>query len=339
MPLDIDRLNLLLTLGRHAEGEKAAREAIAENPNWAAGYSFLALFLSNLGQHLPAVRAAKDGIAKDPHDPWGHAVLASALDRMGRTEQALPPVLEALRLDPTYAFAHRMRCSILCAERRYREAREAALEGLRHHPTDEMLLHWKGWAEQVGGRLTTAVRTAEEGLAKHPDSAALRNVLGCALMEAAGAGGPVARIRDHRRADAAFREAIRLRPGEPAYQDNRRNNALRCRRYVLKPLLPALTVASGLLVLAAVLHAVSHGAKENGVMLLLGFVAYIPGLTLVSEGKEWFVLTAPLGRFGLPTVPLTRGERIKGRIAWSFVIGAMMVAPAVAWVMALVARL
>ncbi len=339
MPLDLDRLNLLLTLGRHAEGEKAARAAIAADPNWAAGYSFLALFLSHQGQHLPAVRAAKDGVGKAPHDPWAHAVLATALDRMGRTEQALVATMEALRLDPTYAFAHRMRCQILCNDYRLYEARKAALEGLKYHPTDEMLLHWKGWAEQTAGRLTTAVKTAEEGLKTHPGSAALRNVLGCALMEAAEGGGPFERIRSHRRADAAFREAIRLRPGEPAYQDNRRNNALRCRRYVLKPLLPALTVASGLLVLAAVLDAVSHGAKENGVMLLLGYVAYIPGLTLVSEGKEWFVLTAPLGRFGLPTVPLTRGERIKGRIAWTFVIGAMIVAPVVAWVLALALRL
>jgi tetratricopeptide (TPR) repeat protein len=338
MPLDIDRLNLLLTLGRYADGEKAAREAIAQDPNRAAGYSFLAVFLSHQGHHLAAIRAAKDGIARDPHDAWVHAVLASALDRLGRSDQALAATAEALRLDPTYAFAHRMRCQILCTERRYREARQAALDGLRHHPTDEMLLHWKGWAEQVAGRLATAVKTAEEGLKQHPNSASLRNVLGCALMEAAEADGPIARVRDHRRADAAFREAIRLRPGEPAYQDNRRNNALRCRRYVLKPLLLAVMAASALLAVAGIWATLKGGGRMPPVLLVLGIAAYIPGLVHLNAAEDWFVLGAPLDRLGVPTVPLSPDERRKGRRWWPVVLGAVVGVPAVAWVLALAAR-
>jgi hypothetical protein len=59
MPADLDRLNLLLNLGRHAEGAKAGREVIAGCSEWAGRYGFLARLLSHQVRHLPAVRAAR----------------------------------------------------------------------------------------------------------------------------------------------------------------------------------------------------------------------------------------------------------------------------------------
>src|SRR5690348_15165006 len=59
-----ERLNLLLTLGRYADGERAAREAIGREPEYAAGYTFLALFLLNQGRAEPALVAARDGVRR-----------------------------------------------------------------------------------------------------------------------------------------------------------------------------------------------------------------------------------------------------------------------------------
>jgi tetratricopeptide (TPR) repeat protein len=339
MPSDLDRLNLLLTLGRYAEGEKAAREAIGENPEWGTAYGFLALFLSNQGHHLPAIRAAKDCVGKDPHDPWGHAVRACVLNRLDRTRQALAAADEAIRLDPTYAYARCVRCEILCTEERYRDARITAIDGLRHHPTDEMLLHWKGWVEYRTGRLDAAVKTAEEGLRHHPDSAALRNVLGCALMERAEGRTPIGRVRDHKRAEEAFREAIRLRPSETAYQENRRNNAVRGRRYVLWVLLIPLTILSFAAAVTGSVVAMGGGLPKPGAGVI-GFAAaaYAIGLVFLQTEAEWVILSAPVGRLDMPTVPLTRNERKKGFWLWLLVAGALVGAPAAAWVLALSAR-
>src|SRR5436305_94765 len=104
---DLDRLNLLLTLRRNAEGEKAAQEAIAADPEWGAGYSFLALFLLNLDLPGKAQRPARDGVGKAPHDPWAHVALASVLGRLKRFDEAQVCLKEALRLDPGYGYAHR----------------------------------------------------------------------------------------------------------------------------------------------------------------------------------------------------------------------------------------
>jgi tetratricopeptide (TPR) repeat protein len=340
MPADLDRLNLLLTLGRHAEGEKAAREAIAEAPGWAAGYGFLALFLSNQGQHLPAIRAARDCVGKDPHDAWGHAVRAAVLHRHGRTDQALPAVREALRLDPTYAYAYRVHCEMLCAEKRFRDARRTAHEGLEHHPTDEMLLHWKGWAEYMSDRLDAARRTAENGLKHHPDSASLRNVLACALMDEAEKCLPVGRFRRYRRGDAILREAIRLDPTEKSYQDNRRNNALRCRRAFVKPLLMIVMLVSVILTLVGMAvgtRAPAHWVPAFGAGLLAA--SYLPGLVLINEGKDWFLLSAPLGRLGFPAVPLEPEEERRARVWWRIVLAGLFGAPVAIWLVALLVRL
>jgi tetratricopeptide (TPR) repeat protein len=339
MSPDLDRLNLLLSLRRYAEGEKAAREAIAANPEWASAYGYLAIFLYRQGRHLPAVRAARDCVGKDPHNPWGHAVRATALNRLGRNEDALAATDEAIRLDPTYAYAYQVRCYVLCAELRFGEARMAAIDGLKHQPTDEELLHWKGWAEYRTGRYDATIRTAEEGLRLHPDSASLRNVLGCTLMELAGSGWTVRRLRNYRRAEAALREAVRLDPSDPAYQDNRRKNALRCRRFILKLLLPALMVASGLLVVTAIVFAFKSGKGLSGVALMISLFTYIPGLSYLNAEEPWFFLSAPLALFGLPTVPLDPDEIRKGRRAWAVGIAALVGTPVIAWVLALASRL
>lgn len=335
---DLDRLNLLLSLSRYAEGEKAAREAIGENPEWGAGYGFLALFLSNQGHHLPAVRAARDCVAKEPHDPWAHAVRATVLRRLGRNDEALAAADEAIRIDHTYAYAYHVRCDVLCAEQRYREARVTAIDGLQHHPTDEGLLQRKGWAEQMTGRLDAAIWTAEAALKLHPDSPSLRNVVGCARMDMADGGWLAARIHNYRQADAMFREAIRLRPGESAYQDNRRLNALRCRQFVVKAVLPGLMLVSALLVAAPGVVA----ARGGGVVCcfaMVGLFAYIPGLSHLNAGEPWFFLSAPVKWLGLPTVPLPSDEARKGRWAWRGVIGVLVAMPAVAWALVLASRI
>jgi tetratricopeptide (TPR) repeat protein len=340
MPPDLDRLNLLLTLGRNAEGEKAAREAIAANPEWAAGYGYLALFLSNQGHHLPAIRAAKDCVGKNPHDPWGHAVRACVLNRLGRTDQALAAADEAIRLDPTYAYARCVRSEILCAERQFARARFTAIDGLRYHPTDEDLIHRKGWAEQMSGRLDDAVDTARDGLRHHPDSPSLRNVLGCALMERAETRNLIGRIRDHNRAETALREAVRLRPGETAYQGNRRNNALRCRRYVLWVLLIPLAVLSLAAAVTGSVLALGGGLPKPGAGVIgLAAAAYAIGLVFLQTEAEWVLLSAPVGRLGVPTVPLTPDEQRKGRLMWLLVAGVLVGAPAAAWILALAVRL
>lgn len=331
-----DRLSLLLNLGRCADGEAAAREALGHDPEYAAGYTFLALFLLNQGRAEPAVAAARDGVKRAPRDPWAHAVLAYALAGSNQPERALDAAHEALRLDPTCVLGHQVRCQALCHRRRFRDAERAAWDGLAHHPIDEQLVFWLAWSQREQGEWDRAIDTAEQGLRVHPRSADLRNVLGCALWQSTAMRDRLDRLRAHRRAEAAFREAVRLAPADRVHQENRRNNAIACRRHVLWVVLIPLGLASFAALTVGLAQAAAAGYGGSPCFVLPGLALYLFGVLRLMTAAP-FLLGAPLGWLGVPTVPLARGERWKGRAWWFFACAGLVGAPAAAWLFALAA--
>lgn len=309
---DLERLNLLLTLGRYADGEKAARDAIGREPEWGPGYTFLAIFLGNLGRGGEALEPARVGVAKESADPWAHATLARTHLRVGSPKRAVAAAEEALRLDPTYAYARSVLAQAFCIRKRFQDAHAAAVEGLRHSPEDEDLLRWKGWAEYGRSRIAEARATAETGLRLHPRSDSLFNLLGCTLQHQGEHQyvWAVARwYRLHQQAEEAFREAVRLDPACANYQENREDNALVFRRRLLQAGLHAgflalVLVAGGLM---------CAGAGPAGLAVaVLAVWGYIGGLFLSAATPGWMLLAAPLGWLDgvrLPPSPALRAAR------------------------------
>jgi tetratricopeptide (TPR) repeat protein len=336
MATDLERLNLLLSLRRYAEGEKAAREAIAAEPEWAAGYIYLALFLLNQRRAWEAVEAAQVGVGKDPHDPWGHAVFALANLRVGASRTAWNAARTAIALNPTSPLGRAVEAEIMCDWGHFGDAIATAAEGLRHSPQDEHLLHWKGWAEHRLDRFGEALATADEGLRHHPRSDGLLNVRGISLQTMAEHSWlPWRRLRLHQAADAAYREALRLAPVEKAYQQNRRFNILTARLFVLWRLLPPVTLAS----VAATLPAMKYCPIPLVYLILFSPVVHLPGYLLLRDGDEPFVLAAPLAWLRLRSGSVSPDEWEAGRWWWGVVIAAWIGTPAVAWLTTLVARL
>lgn len=271
--MDDARLDLLISLNRYREAEAAAREAIGADPRWAHGYSHLARALLGQDKLRDAEQAAREGVRKAPDDAWAHAVLGVVLNCRHRYKDAHRAGLDALRLWPNYPLAHRVIANAAAGLKRYKVAALAAADGLAHDPTDEGLIAAKAWAEYRQGKMPDAAATAEAGLAAHPASADLLHLLGCVRWEQAKrALRPRTRLRLHREADALFADAVRQRPTEPAFRDNRRANALACRAAVVGWL--------------AGLVAVGTVATLSLVAVATGWMAekFIAGLALASVG-------------------------------------------------------
>lgn len=307
MTSDNDRLNLLLDLRRYSDAEKAARDAIGRDPQWAAAYTHLARAL--MGQNKQeAIDAAREGARKAPHDAWAVGTLACAFNWFNKSKEALGPAEEAIRLDPRYAWAYAMLSNILYNLGRYSDARAKALQGLQFDPLSESLFRWKGWAEHKLGDQADALRTAEEGLKHHPNSHLLLNLIGCIKWTSAEKTRGLKRLRGHRDAEVVLRESIRLDPTQQAYRDNVRGNAVSCRQHVVgngAALVAIASVALPLLVLLFV-PVVIGGPRPVFALFSVGLCAL---LSLLFVASERVALSVPLDRFGVPTVPTTRFDR------------------------------
>jgi len=326
---DNDRLNLLFDLRRYRDAAEVAREAIAKNPEWGAGYTHLARALINLNKKDEAIAAAREGARKEPRDAWAIGTLACALNWFGQSKEALGPALEAVRLDHRYPWVHAMLANILFNLNRFEDARRQAVAGLNHDPLCESLFRWKGWAEHKLDRHDQALATANEGLKHHPNSHLIMNLVGCIRWSLAEKTWGPRRLRGHREADAILREAVRLDPAQQAYRDNLRGNAASCRQHV-GGLLPALCI---LLVVAPVcligMAVISAQGRDWLVTVVATICAFVVSL-LASDSRA--VQSLRLERWNIPEVPIPDEERRKGQIELRL-LGLVMLIP---WAIAVV---
>lgn len=334
MPDDNERLNLLIGLHRNVEAEKAAREIIGRNPDWAPAYTQLARALINLNREDEAIEAAREGVRKAPRDAWAMAILACALNWFNRPKEALPSAREAVRLDPTYAWGHVMLASVLYNMNRFEEALQATVEGLKHDPDSASLIRWRGWAEHGLKEYSAALATAEAGVATHPNSAVLQNLLGVVKWALAEEARFRRRIQLHREADVALAEAVRLNPSQAAFRRNLRDNAVSCRRYALRFLVPITALISVLPVGLFTIVMLQFVADDTPFLPLIA-VAVTMAILSTSEASPATALWTPLKRFRLPSAPLERREiwTARGEVgAWLLFLAFPYAA--VAWVIA-----
>jgi tetratricopeptide (TPR) repeat protein len=218
-----------------------------------------------------------------------------------------------MRLDPRYPWAYAMLANILFNLNRFKESLARSVEGLRFDPLHESLFRWKGWAEHKLSEHDDALATANEGLKHHPNSHLLMNLIGCIKWTLAQKKWGLKRLRLHREADVALRDSMRLDPGQPAYRDNLRGNAVSCRQHVAFVCLPVLMILGlvvPILVLCAnVLHDIDPGLTTGigcGALLIAFVVCGVAPISMAAYA-------APLSRWNIPEVPLTDKERWQGR--------------------------
>jgi tetratricopeptide (TPR) repeat protein len=205
-----NRIDILRDTWRHADAERAAREAVEARPQDPDVRTARAWVFSNQGRQDKAVEAVDEALAIDPTDPWAlrsrvnflqygrrfteaertvhkavelhpdnagvHLTTALMYSAMGRYDEAVAAADEALRIDPRDSSALRGRVGFLWQARRFAEAEAAAEQAVAAHPRDVDMRTARAWVFSNQEREDEAVAAVEEGLAIDPrDSWALRS--------------------------------------------------------------------------------------------------------------------------------------------------------------------
>jgi protein O-mannosyl-transferase len=188
------------------------QEALRQEPGYAMAHNNLgSAWLQVPGRRDDAVAEFQEALRLQPNLVDAHNNLGSAwLQVPGRLDDAIAQFQEALRLDPDNAKVHNnLGNAWLQAPGRLDDAIAQYQEALRLQPS-MVDAHYDlgiGWLEKPG-RIKDAIAEFHEALRLDPRNAAAWHNLGASLLS----------LDDYPAAAAAFREELRLKPGDPGAQ-------------------------------------------------------------------------------------------------------------------------
>ncbi|CAE6868004.1 Beta-barrel assembly-enhancing protease [Paraburkholderia aspalathi] len=120
--------------GLLAEGEVAARRAVAMDPVQASGWNNLGILLQEAGKFAESRDCLERVIALQPDWAQAHNNLANTYRRLGHMDRAEQHYRLALSLHPDYAEAHSNLAFLLSAQGRYDEAASLARQAIELSP-------------------------------------------------------------------------------------------------------------------------------------------------------------------------------------------------------------
>lgn len=231
----VERANALLELGRPAEAEQAAHEALATDPASSPALVVLARALTEQRRHDEAVVAAQDAVAADPEAGDAYVELAWALVGDDRADEAVTAARTAVGLEPhQWVTHHALGWSLLrTTPPRHEDARAAATRALELEPGATPAHSVLGLALAGLGRRRAGRRVLREGLRIDPHDPYLHNNLAKIDLDR---GLRVGRTARHLTA------AARAIPQEPVVQRNLDTLLVRFAMRLVWPTLLALFV-------------------------------------------------------------------------------------------------
>lgn len=168
-----------------------------------------ARLLLDLEQYADALDAAAEVLAVHPHSVHALCITAVCLGHLKRAAEGLATADRAAELDPTDDWPQRIRVSLFAELGRGREALEAAREAVRLAPgvPDCWYLLVRSLVSLPGG-INEAKAAIAYALPYFPDAAEIHEAAGLVALADS----------DWRTADAAYRRALELRPGDGQLQ-------------------------------------------------------------------------------------------------------------------------
>jgi predicted O-linked N-acetylglucosamine transferase (SPINDLY family) len=160
-----------LTLGRHAEAERALRTAHAHGIRMPAICNNLAMAIADQGRHAEALAFYREAIALDPQHAIARNNMGNALKECGELIEALKAYCDAVALQPDYPDAYNNMGLVLEALGRHDDARAAYAQALALEPDHAAAHNNLGNVLTGLGDLAAAVACYERALAIRPDYA------------------------------------------------------------------------------------------------------------------------------------------------------------------------
>jgi tetratricopeptide (TPR) repeat protein len=177
---ELGRIGALIDLGRYEQADQRLRSLLANNPDSAQGWIWLASVSRQLHRASESVAAAQRAVAIAPESASSHIALSEALVAVRRRREAVSAAREAVRLAPNSAATHYTLANVLRrgGHRSRREALDAAQRTLALNPHDADCHNLVGLCLEGVGRKYEASASFNEGLRIDPHHAHLLNNLG-----------------------------------------------------------------------------------------------------------------------------------------------------------------
>jgi Flp pilus assembly protein TadD len=175
----VERASALLELGRPADAERAAHDALATDPASSPALVVLARALTEQRRHDEAVVAAQDAVAADPDHGDAYVALAWALVGDDRADDGVAAARTAVGLEPhQWATHHALGWALLrTTPPRHEDARAAAVRALELEPGATPAHSVLGLALAGLGRRREGRKALREGLRINPNDPYLHNNL------------------------------------------------------------------------------------------------------------------------------------------------------------------
>jgi tetratricopeptide (TPR) repeat protein len=199
------RAHRLAEVGRLADAERTARDALAATPADGHLLTLLASVLRLQRKYAAALSTAEAAVSASPSLADAHAERAECLLLLIRSRDAVAAAEEAVRLAPDRPDGHLVLARALAATRAYPRARAAAAHGLALAPGSVPALLTVADVERDAGNREAAARAARAALAVAPDHAYGRWLI--AMLDAE-------RLRV-RRSMRGLRDVARQNPARP----------------------------------------------------------------------------------------------------------------------------
>lgn len=144
-----------------------AREAVVQDPTYAAAYNTLGVIYQRRGLAAPAERAYREALARDPDHQSALLNIARLLERDGRHAEAQPFHARLAQIERDPPFAHFDRGVAAAKAGDYRTAREELLREMRRDPDYHEFHFWLavslyglGETDQARQHLTAAMKNS-----------------------------------------------------------------------------------------------------------------------------------------------------------------------------------
>ncbi len=198
---------LLQERGRLEEAESCFRGVLAREPENDFVLGRLALCqMGQTGKKRAALDTLGEAIRLRADEPFYHALRALVLADLRRGKEALEAADRALALDPGDGFAHAAKASAWCALDRWAEAEEWCRRALALDADNAMAANLLAHALRLQGKGELGAEAAARLLEADPE---------CDLAHV-NAGWSALQRGERARAEAHFREALRLDPDSDA---------------------------------------------------------------------------------------------------------------------------
>ena len=174
----IARARTLIDLGRHEQARAELAKALADDPASAEAWCLLAQCEQKAGDVEAMLRAAKQALASNPDSEWAHRLHSLALHKLGCHEDAVRSAREAVRLAPNQWQQYVVLVTAMMPVPRYHaEATRAADRAVELAPLHAETHLTRGVLAGAQGNLFAAERNYREALRLDPENAAARNNL------------------------------------------------------------------------------------------------------------------------------------------------------------------